>query len=407
MNTPNFIYQNENLIQSEQNIQQNINVNQFFVEKNHQSSIEYNKFVIKFTNNFLVYPLSILILLGFIIPAMVIPKLDLFIKIAIISSGVIFSLMLMIFCVNKIILEKDISNRKVLIKVINFLCFPKMKLNFDIENTHLYVLIEISQGEYSINEYFTLLIINDYKNLADIDLDASNIKQKPAIILYSFQNVSTGKYNYTGFTQALNNFIGSSITHENPLFFNNNKYLSKIDLSNYMKFSDHFSTFHLKNPLKTSCFGICFKIIAIFINLITISAAVALLISKGAKTHIKIIGVIFFPIGNIILYIIYILYNCFDNIFRIDCIYSKNFDRIFIGLVKYNKTKYINTFEYQINNISRFILERVGNSSVTNYDLKVIFKNNETQRICTIKNKTQVELEKLAFLLNERLNIFS
>ena len=93
-----------------------------------------------------------------------------------------------------------------------------MKLNFDIENTHLYVLIEISQGEYSINEYFTLLIINDYKNLADIDLDASNIKQKPAIILYSFQNVSTGKYNYTGFTQALNNFIGSSITHENPLF---------------------------------------------------------------------------------------------------------------------------------------------------------------------------------------------
>ena len=107
----------------------------------------------------------------------------------------------------------------------------------------------------------------------------------------------------------------------------------------------------------------------------------------------------------------YILYKIFkyyfDNIFRIDCIYSKNFDRVFIGVVKYTKTKYINTFEYQMNNISRFILERVGNSSVTNYDLKVIFKNNETQRICTIKNKTQVELEKLAFLLNERLNIFS
>ena len=407
MDTPNFICQNENLIKSEQNIQQNINVNQFFVEINDQSSKEYNTFVIKFTNYFLVYPLSILVLLGCIIPAMVIPKLDFFIKIAIISSGVIFSLIIMIFCVNKIILVKDISNKKVLIKVINYLCFQKMKLNFDIENIHLYVLIETSQGEEGINEYFTLLIINDYKNLVGIDLDASNIKQKPAKFLYSFQNVSTGKYDNIGFTQVLNNFIGSSIIHEKSLFFKNNKYLNKTDLSNYMKFSGHFSTFHLKNPLKTSCFGICFKIIAIFINLITISAAVALLISKGAKTHIKIIGVIFFPIGNIILYIIYILYNCFDNIFRIDCIYSKNFDRIFIGLVKYNKTKYINTFEYQMNNISRFILERVGNSSVTNYDLKVIFKNNETQRICTIKNKTQVELEKLAFLLNERLNIFS
>ena len=407
MDTPNFIYQNENLIQSEKNIQ-NMNVSQFFIEKNFQSSKESNTFVIKFPLcNFLVYFLSIIILLVFIIPAMVIPRLDLSIKISFISSGVIFSLILMIFCVNKIILVKDIPNRKVLIKVINYLCFPKMKLNYDIENTHLYVMREISQSEDDINEDVTLLIINDYKNLVGIDLDTTNIKQKPAKFFYSFKNVSTGKYNYTGFTQALKNFIGSSTIHENSLFFNNIEYLSETNLSNYIKFSDHFSTFHLKNPLKISCFGICFNIIALFVNLITISAAVALLVSKSAKTHIKIIGIIFFPIGNILLYILYILYNCFDNIFRIDCIYSKDFDRIFIGLVKYNKTKYINTFEYQINNISKFILERVGNSNATNYDLKVIFKNNETQRICTIKNKTHVELERLAYLLNEKLNTYS
>ena len=45
MNTPmnnNISNQNENLIQSEQNRQQNINVNQYFIEKNDQSSLEYN-----------------------------------------------------------------------------------------------------------------------------------------------------------------------------------------------------------------------------------------------------------------------------------------------------------------------------------------------------------------------------
>ena len=117
---------------------------------------------------------------------------------------------------------------------------------------------------------------------------------------------------------------------------------------------------------------------------------------------------IVFPIFNIILYILYKKFKYyFDNIYRIDCIYSKNFDRVFIGLVKYTKTKYINTFEYQMNNISRFILEREGNSSQTNFNLKVVFKNNESQQICTIKNQTQDILEGLAYLLNERLNINS
>ena len=48
MDTTNFIYQNENLTPSEQNIQQNMNVSQFFIEKTFQSSKESNTFVIKF-----------------------------------------------------------------------------------------------------------------------------------------------------------------------------------------------------------------------------------------------------------------------------------------------------------------------------------------------------------------------
>ena len=132
MNTPinSISNQNENLIQSEQNRAQNINVNQYFVEKNDQSSKENNTFIIRFICcNVIVYTFSILILLGCLIPVIVIPKLDLYLRIAIGSSGVIFSLILMIFCVNKIKLIKDISNGKVIVKVINYLCFPKMKLN--------------------------------------------------------------------------------------------------------------------------------------------------------------------------------------------------------------------------------------------------------------------------------------
>ena len=102
------------------------------------------------------------------------------------------------------------------------------------------------------------------------------------------------------------------------------------------------------------------------------------------------------------------MYKCvkftFDNIIRIDCIYSKNFDRIFIGLVKYTKTKYVNTFEYQMDNIDRFILENGANNNNRVFNLKVVLKNNEIQQICILKNKTKDDLEGLIYLLNERLN---
>ena len=101
--------------------------------------------------------------------------------------------------------------------------------------------------------------------------------------------------------------------------------------------------------------------------------------------------------------ILYIIYKClkirFEKIYRIDCIFSRNFDRIFIGLVKYTKTSYINTFEFQMNYIDQFILEKISND---NYNLKVVFKNKEKHLICNIK-RNQAQLEGLAYLLNERL----
>ena len=401
--------QNECLIQSAPNRQQNLNVDQFFVENTVQSFEQLNTFVIKSTP-WAVIILSILVLLGCTIPALVIPGLVYYLRIIIISPGVIISLLLFTCCKKKIILIKDTSNRKVLIKVMNYLCFPKMKFNLDIENTHFYIRRETYQDAEGYNEYTSLLIFNDYKNLVDIDLDKSNIKQKPAKFLYSFDNIYLGIHDPAQFTHILNDFIGND---SNQLYFN--KYLDikknyffssnqTSTLREYMVFSDHFFTYHLKAPLSTSCSGICFIIIACFINLCTISASIPILVSENAKIHIKIVVVIFILIGIIIVFILHKIFKyCFGDVFRIDCIYSNNFDRLFIGLVKLNKTKYVNTFEYKIDDISRFILEREGN----NYKLKVVFKNNETQEIYTIKKKTKEELGRLAFLLNERLNINS
>ena len=408
MNTPmNAISnQNENLIQSGQNGQQNTNVNQYFVEKSDdKSSKEYNTFIIRFIcRNIFIYLISISIFLGLLIPAIVIIKLDLYIRIAMISLGVIIALMLFIFSTNKIQLVKDISNGKVVVKVMNYLCFPKMKLNLDIENTHFHVLEEITQDEDGTQVSYKLLIINDYKNLVGIDLDTSNIKQKPAKYLYYFNNVSLGKYNYRELARTLNNFIGSSGAYHNSLFINT-FHISQT-LSTYMKFSDYFFTYHLKNPLESSHLDKIFSFLTTLINCFAFTGMIIILIV--GEDFIKFIAGIIFLGVNIIMFIIYKTFKyCFDNILRIDCIYSKNFDRIFIGIVKYNKTKYINTFEYQMNNISRFILEKEGNSSDTNFNLKVVFKNNETQQICYIKNKNQQELEGLAYLLNERININS
>ena len=170
-----------------------------------------------------------------------------------------------------------------------------------------------------------------------------------------------------------------------------------------MKFSDHFFIYHLLGEFNKSRISGCFPLFVAIMNCIFFIIAMFLLAIDNKK--IRLILVIFPLVANITFYI---LYKCltftFDNILRIDCIYSKNFDRIFIGLVKYTKTKYVNTFEYQMDNIDRFILENGANNNNRIFNLKVVFKNNDIQQIFTLRKKTKADLEGLIYLLNERLN---
>ncbi len=84
--------------------------------------------------------LTLLILLGPILSSILIQDIKLLIKIVIISIGVIFSLLTLFYFVSKIELIKDLSNKKILIKLKNYLCFPKTNLNLDLENIHFEVM---------------------------------------------------------------------------------------------------------------------------------------------------------------------------------------------------------------------------------------------------------------------------
>ena len=361
--------------------QQVTDVNQYFIDETHKK-LENGKFIIKFPSHSLIICISsVIIIFGTYLLAFSIQNIELYQRIYIIFGGTILLLFIFFELIKKI--EISNNNNKVYIKVINFLCCSKMKIILDRENTHFdiqYIRAEISNDTDTGTQ--TLFIINDYKNLVDIDLDKSNIKQKPAKLYYCFTHFSTEKYNYTEYTSLLNNFIGSSNNHNNPFF------------GNYTKLSNHFITYHFYQS-KDICTNLGRKIIIIVFIMGLFSLIAFIIIGKYDNFIEK---TLFIPVIIIFIYaVIKTIILCDKIPCRIDCIYSKNFDRFFIGLVKNTKTSYIKTFEYQTNNIDKFILTKKDNMK---FELKVIFKNGDTQQMYEIKKKDEDELKELVNLLN-------
>ena len=338
---------------------------------------------------------------------------DLYYKIFLSSVGVIFLLIFLFIVVHKIIIIKDSLNKKILIKIVNYLCLTKKKLNFDLGNIHFYVNSELQVPEdgpsYTTHRLF---IINDYKNLVGIDLNESNIKQKPIKCIYYFRSPELGNYNYKQFENALNNFVGSPKNYKNPLLFDINNYLEeskkiKSDFRQqikFIKFSEHFFTYYPKGYkysfMHLSTFDNCLFYFIYCVDLMLIfSIFIAVYISIEIKNFLVLLIIILVCVVFHLL--IYCLYKCCksskENILRIDFIYSKDFERIFIGVVKYTKTKYIKTIELQKNDISKFISERVDD---INFYLKVLLKNDKKEYICTLEKQREDELEGLICFLN-------
>lgn len=361
MNTPINTTNSLNLIECEQNEQQNLNIKQNIVEKDGQFSGE--TFIINFWNIPGVIGFSLFVIIFLALSSIFV----FFENIYVVSLyALIIIIMIMYKSVNKIVLVKDSFNKKILIKVVNCLCFNQMKLIFDLENIHFFIMTEISTNS---DDYPTkrLFIINDYKNLIGIDLFENSIKQKPVKCIYSFSEPFLDNISYKQFEKTLNDFVGSSPEYKNSLLFDINNFLKdkKLDLyitekGKYIKYSDNFFTYYLmnypNNSDNSSSVDCPFGFIATVFNLGYIFYSG--LPEKNFVENKFIDLLIIMMVDIVINLIIYYLYNCFksikENILRIDFILSKDFDKIFIGVVKYNQTKYVKTFEFQKDNIKKF-----------------------------------------------------
>jgi len=117
--------------------------------------------------------------------------------------------------------------------------------------------------------------------------------------------------------------------------------------------------------------------------------------------YILILPTLIFPIFLFLLCACYAKCRSHDS--RIDFIYSKDFDRIFIGIVNYKLNGYSRTFEYKTDEIEKFLFQKSEH------------KNGHTKFIVLLKNETMIQIkefkvidayeqEGIEYILNEKLN---
>lgn len=266
-------------------------------------------------------------------------------KLIYIFIGIIFLILFILIltkCKKKIVFSKNTQKNKFYIKRYNFLNIPILDLELSLGNYN----IEIERVVFSSKNgggrtYHEIYLYNQFNDTSEINLDTTNIKNVPIKLIYTF-NISISDYNDAKniLENKLNNFICSKNFKDQE-----NKFPSYTKINDF-KYSDYFFTFIFHH------------------------------ISNNHFLSIK--GVI-----------------------RIDFIYSKNFDIIFIGVVKKGEKSYAKTFEFKMDNIDKFILQNFQDN--TGFYLKVIFKDQQIEDIWPIENKNQDDLEGLILFLNERL----
>ena len=166
MQTPDYpltenYNQNENLIKNQQqNNQQNIDINQFFVQGNIYTEKEKNKYVLTYNYSRDIVVFFVFMLLIASVVLVLIKGINIYFRLISIILGVIISLLLLIFSINKIEITKDSSNNKIIIKEINFLCFPKKIIKIDRENFHFIFIKKFCDEGSDLIKFY---IINDLK----------------------------------------------------------------------------------------------------------------------------------------------------------------------------------------------------------------------------------------------------
>jgi hypothetical protein len=309
--------------------------------------------------------------------------------------GLIINLMIIIIIIrynaNKIELVKDEANNLLRVIKYNLLCCKKNIIDFTLENAMLDLIVDKGRE----NSFYHLLIINIFKNKSEIDLNKSNIKNKPVTIYYLIKNI---QYQKKLSKESLNNFLGIVSEIENPIVehFTGIQLASTLDykIKQYMKISNNFCSYYFKGPFMDDI------LLYIFLVLIDLCCMLGSFI-YSYLIH-KISGIILSIIVIILLIILnyYVLYKRFNLIRRIDIVYSNDFKTMFIGLVKYNEKSYKKTFIFEIELIERFILQEYKKSKKI-FTIKIMLKDNGLQDICNIED-TKSNLLNLLDKLNEK-----
>lgn len=246
--------------------------------------------------------INLFLFIGFMVEKMFL------VGIILISSTVICILVMCIFnLISRIEIIKDFSNNKVIVNKKNIFSRVVRTISINKDNIHFFFSIitkYISNSDEDPSSDYYFFVINNFKDLNDIDLKTSGIKLKPAVLFYSFKNFFSNM-NINNIYQ----FLGSKIS-ENPFLF---------DVQNYMKNKSENVCSNSNSPSLNRSLNRLMKFNSHFFTYFYVLPD-----EKVQKT---------------------------DIISRIDFIYSKNYDELFIGLVNLKNTSYVNTFDIDLTKV--------------------------------------------------------
>ena len=325
---------------------------------------------------------------------------------------VILFILLLIFSKRNIEFIKEPQNNILIAKVYNYFgCRCKKKTFNFLKNVQFDVRQIPSKGG---KLHCRLFIFNNLSYLKNINLENSDIKINPAQLYYCFNKLEPDSGETSeSIKNRLNKFTNSPLDFDCPIFFdaykyknrNNNsgeKYMNPVQIiySKLMRFSDYFYTYHVRDPnknLKEKKCETLFLYIYFNIFIAIVMAGITLEVLRVKNVMLLILIVIGTPLFLDLIF--FLIYLCLQNrVLRIDCIFSINFDKMFIGLTTINNKFYKFTHEFNTYEINNFSAIREYNS--TTFSVTV---NGVENNICELCDGDE-GLNDFVYILNEKIS---
>ena len=262
--------------------------------------------------------------------------------------------LLLFFCKSRIVLIKDRANNRLTVQEKNYFCCTTKTYNIPFAFSDIKTgPCGSESGPCCYHVLSRIFVLNADPNIKDID--NNNIKNTPFKFMYKFSYLIGSEQDLQ---INLMNFIGTkfnnNIEEEINLYVPNRKELPNIN-------------FNISFPF----------------------------FQKKTDTLIKVSDHFYILFNYPYLY----TKSTNESFERLDWIYTNDFDRIFLGVVKNDKS-YVNTFIYNIESIDKFILEiRDGKLC-----LKILLKNGINNEICRYTRQNERDLDTFIYLINGQIN---